>query len=165
VWLSLFQDLYNSRPLPHVIGTRSFLEDDTLGLNLPLDVGSYHAMPSSNFMVAVILLDSFILLPISDALVNQMNHRAKKKANPARKSRVKKSLTRMTRTIRTTQMTLMTRMLRSSVQVALLLALQFPHLGLRYDCATCRLQECFCVCCFFVVSRFLMFLFRSDSSH
>jgi len=28
-------DPYNSRPLPFVIGTRSFLEDDTLGLEIP----------------------------------------------------------------------------------------------------------------------------------
>lgn len=33
-------DAYNARPLPHVIGTRAFLEDDSLGLNLPLDVGA-----------------------------------------------------------------------------------------------------------------------------
>jgi hypothetical protein len=37
VFASFWQDSYHSRPLPHVIGTREFLEDDSLGLNLPLD--------------------------------------------------------------------------------------------------------------------------------
>ena len=33
--LTSFQDVYNERPLPYVIGTREFIEDESLGLGPP----------------------------------------------------------------------------------------------------------------------------------